>query len=55
MSTAPSELVTAGLATASEELHKAIEALSRRPTPDLTGAVQHGMPLSSVRADRYVD
>ena len=43
MSTAPGELVRAGLATASEELHKAIEDLSRRPTSDLTGAIQHGM------------
>ncbi|MDE1161190.1 MAG: hypothetical protein PW792_04495 [Acidobacteriaceae bacterium] len=36
-------LEAAGLQTSSDELHKAIEDLSRRPTADLTGAVQHGM------------
>jgi hypothetical protein len=29
--------------TASSELHEAIQDLSRRPAPDLTGAVQHAM------------
>jgi hypothetical protein len=32
-----------GQQTASSELHEAIRDLSRRPTPDATGAVQHGM------------
>jgi hypothetical protein len=32
-----------GHKTASSELHEAIRDLSRRPEPDLTGAVQHGM------------
>jgi AbiJ N-terminal domain 4 len=32
-----------GMQTSSDELHKAIQDLSRRPVPDLTGAVQHGM------------
>jgi len=36
-------LQSAGMQTSSDELHKAIQDLSRRPVPDLTGAVQHGM------------
>lgn len=32
-----------GLMTASKELHEAISDLSRRPTPDTTGAIQHAM------------
>ncbi len=32
-----------GLATASNELHEAINDLSRRPHPDTTGAIQHAM------------
>lgn len=33
----------AGLVTASNELHEAINDLSRRPHPDTTGAIQHAM------------
>lgn len=40
---APEELRRAGMSTASDEIHKAIEDLSKRPVADLTGAVQHGM------------
>jgi AbiJ-like protein len=36
-------LETSGQETASSELHEAIKDLSRRPDPDATGAVQHGM------------
>ena len=36
-------LNAAGLPTASNELHEAISDLSRRPTPDVTGAIQHAM------------
>lgn len=32
-----------GFVTASNELHKAIKDLSRRPSPDVTGAIQHAM------------
>lgn len=32
-----------GRKTAASELHEAISDLSRRPDPDVTGAVQHGM------------
>jgi hypothetical protein len=43
MRQAPHALQAAGATTAADEIHKAIEDLSRRPSPDLTGAVQHGM------------
>jgi AbiJ N-terminal domain 4 len=43
VSSASSALAAAGLATASSEIHEAIQDLSRRPTADLTGAVQHAM------------
>lgn len=32
-----------GLQTAEREIHEAITDLSRRPTPDLTGAIRHAM------------
>lgn len=32
-----------GLQTAEREIHEALSDLSRRPTPDLTGAIQHAM------------
>lgn len=32
-----------GRPTASDEIHKALQDLSRRPEPDLTGAIQHAM------------
>jgi len=32
-----------GLQTASAEIHEAISDLSRRPSPDITGAIQHAM------------
>jgi hypothetical protein len=36
-------LDTAGRTTAQGEIHQALADLSRRPAPDLTGAVQHAM------------
>lgn len=33
----------AGLPTAANELREAVSDLSRRPTPDITGAIQHAM------------
>jgi AbiJ N-terminal domain 4 len=36
-------LDTKGLGTARKELHEALEDLSRRPAPDITGAIQHSM------------
>jgi hypothetical protein len=32
-----------GRSVASRELHEALQDLSKRPTPDITGAIQHGM------------
>ncbi len=43
MSSANIALSAARLATAESEIHKAIQSLSKRPNPDLTGAVQHAM------------
>src|SRR5271157_2321968 len=40
---AESALEATGRLTAKNEIHKALEDLSKRPTPDLTGAVQHAM------------
>ena len=37
------ELAEAGRATASSEIHQAISDLSRRPEPDITGAIQHSL------------
>ncbi|MBW2202169.1 MAG: hypothetical protein JRF71_15295 [Deltaproteobacteria bacterium] len=36
-------LEESGLRTASTEIHEAISDLSRRPDPDITGAIQHSM------------
>lgn len=36
-------LDTAGFPTASNEVQEALRDLSRRPTPDVTGAIQHSM------------
>lgn len=38
-----SELRSAGKNTTANELHEALRDLSRRPNPELTGAIQHGM------------
>lgn len=40
---AESQLETKGFNTAQNELHEALLDLSRRPTPDVTGAIQHSM------------
>ena len=45
-------LESSGRDAAKKELHEALQDLSRRPDPDLTGAVQHAMAaLESVAAD----
>lgn len=41
--TAHAQLKSAGLPTAAKEMHEALRDLSRRPTPDTTGAIQHAM------------
>lgn len=43
LSQARDAIAEAGRFTATNELHQAIEDLSRRPTPDVTGAIQHAM------------
>jgi len=49
---AESALAATGRNTARDEIHKALEDLSRRPKPDLTGAVHHAMAaLECVAAD----
>ena len=40
---AESVLQASGFSTARSELHEALGDLSRRPTPDVTGAIQHSM------------
>ncbi len=40
---APLAVDSAGLPTVRQEVHEALRDLSRRPQPDLTGAVQHAM------------
>jgi hypothetical protein len=37
------QLTEAGLHTAAQEIHEALHDLSRRPDPDITGAIQHSM------------
>ncbi|MBA2238860.1 MAG: hypothetical protein H0W24_09240 [Lysobacter sp.] len=37
------ELWNAGKTTAAQELHEALQDLSRRPVAEITGAIQHGM------------
>lgn len=37
------ELRAAGRQTTAKELHEALRDLSRRPTPEVTGAIQHGL------------
>ena len=41
--TAKSTLDSSGLKTAQQELHEALMDLSRRPEPDISGAIQHSM------------
>jgi hypothetical protein len=43
LSTARSALVGAGRETAAREIHEALQDLSRRPEPDLSGAVHHAL------------
>lgn len=43
VSRAQAALTDASLATAAGEIHEALRDLSRRPEPDITGAVQHAL------------
>ncbi len=40
---AEATLRASGRSTAANEIHEALQDLSRRPQPDVTGAIQHGM------------
>lgn len=44
------ELEAAGLKTTASEIHEALKDLSRRPTPDITGAIQHAMAAAECLA-----
>ena len=48
--TARASLEAAELPTARREIHEAVKGLSRRPEPDLTGAIHHAMVLLSAPA-----
>jgi hypothetical protein len=48
-------LAESSLLTARDEIHKAIEDLSRRPKPDLSGAVQHAMAGLECAAKKVTD
>lgn len=41
--TAGGSLVSNGFSSARKEIHESLQDLSRRPTPDITGAIQHSM------------
>ena len=43
VATADAVLKDAGISTSRDEIHKALEDLSKRPEPDLSGAIQHAM------------
>jgi hypothetical protein len=51
--TAITALADAGYKTATAEFHHAIQDLSRRPEPDLTGAIQHSMAAMECIAREY--
>jgi AbiJ N-terminal domain 4 len=53
--TATAALEEAHCQTAGRELHQAIANLSRRPEPDLTGAIQHAMAAMECVAREYCD
>ncbi len=52
--TARAALESAGLLTAQRELHEALRDLSRRPDPDLTGAIHHAMAALECTAREVV-
>lgn len=43
LAVARAELADSGRSTAANEIHEAISDLSRRPRPDVTGAIQHAL------------
>ncbi len=53
--TARQSLGETGLSTARQEIHEALQDLSRRPEADLTGAVQHAMAALECTAREVVN
>ncbi|QQR34748.1 hypothetical protein JI749_10145 [Devosia oryziradicis] len=51
--TAPDMMRAAGAPTASNEMHQALIDISRRPEPDVTGAIQHAMAALECVARGY--
>jgi len=51
--TMPNMMRTAGAPTAANEIHQALSDISRRPDPDVTGAIQHAMAALECVAREY--
>ena len=54
VTSAATALLEARMPTAQQEIHEALRDLSRRPTPDVTGAIQHAMAALECTAREYV-
>ena len=52
---ANAELEEAGLSTAAQEIHEALQDLSRRPRLDITGAIQHAMAAAECVSREFAD
>jgi hypothetical protein len=50
---AVSTMMTSGAPTAANEIHEALRDISRRPKPDVSGAIQHGMAALECVARQY--
>lgn len=46
-------MIAAGAPTAANEIHEALKDISRRPEPDVTGAIQHAMTALECVAREY--
>lgn len=50
---AVSTMMASGAPTAANEIHEALRDISRRPKPDVSGAIQHGMAALECVARQY--
>lgn len=50
---AASKMMVSGAPTAANEIHEALRDISRRPKPDVSGAIQHGMAALECVARQY--
>lgn len=50
---AVSTMIASGAPTAANEIHEALKDISRRPQPDVSGAIQHGMAALECVARQY--